>query len=199
MTEDECLRLLAACEGSTRDRLIVETLLLSGLRLSELCRLTLDELELDSRPAYIVVRGSVHNPSRPKAGRERRIVIDYDSHGFGRGFVGRLRQYIDRQRPASYHRELFLSQHRDKQTETHAPLTTIGVQRLMRRLESVSGVHCNPHKLRHTFATRCVDNDVPLFQLQEALGHSSLDMVRRYYTFSKKAMARAFYQAFGTA
>jgi hypothetical protein len=56
------------------------------------------------------------------------------------------------------------------------------MQKLMRRLERACGFHCNPHKLRHTFATRCADtdNDVPLFQLQEALGHTSLDMVRRY-------------------
>lgn len=196
LTEDQCLRLLAAAGESPRDRLIVETLLLSGVRLSELCRLTTDELELDSRPAYLLVRGSVYNPSRPKAPRQRRIIIDYDAHGFGRGFVGRLRRYIEQQRPPSDHREVFLSARHDKRTGSHPPLTTVGVQRLMTRLEHASGIHCNPHRLRHTFATRCVDNDVPLFQLQEALGHKSLDMVRRYYTSSQKAMARAFYHAF---
>lgn len=197
LTEDECLRLLAAAEESPRDRLIVETLLLTGVRLSELCRLTLDELELDSRPAYLVVRGSVYNPSRPKAPRQRRIVIDYDAYGFGRGYVGRLRRYIEQQRPQSHCRELFLSERCDKQTGSHPPLTTVGVQRLMSRLEATTGIHCNPHKQRHTFATRCVDNDVPLFQLQEALGHKSLDMVRRYYSTSQRALARGFYQAFG--
>jgi integrase len=98
---------------------------------------------------------------RPKAPRERRIVIDYDARGFGRGYVGRLRRYIRSERPRSDCREILLSQHRDAQTDSHPPLTTIGVQKLMRRLERACGVHCNPHKLRHTFATRCADNDVP--------------------------------------
>jgi len=198
LSEGDCVQLLEACGGSHRDRLIVETLLLTGMRLSELCALTVDAVEIDSRPAFVLVRGSVYNRRSPKAARERRIIIDYDARGFGRGYVGRLRRYIESERPKSSHREVFLSQHRDSLTGEHPPLTTVGVQKLMARLELSCGVHCNPHRLRHTFATRCADNDVSLFQLQEALGHASLDMVRRYYTASKSAMARAFYNAFGS-
>lgn len=42
------------------------TFLLAGVRVSELCALTLDTLYLESRPAYLEVRGSIHNP-RPAA------------------------------------------------------------------------------------------------------------------------------------
>jgi integrase len=199
LTEDECLRMIAAAGSSMRNRLIAETFLLTGMRVSELCALTLDSLHLDSRPAYIHVRGSVHDPERPKNSRERNIVIDYDSHGFGRGYVGRLRTYIAKERPASHYRELFLVERRDRQSGEHTPLTIVGVQRLMTRIERGSGVHGNPHRLRHTMCTRCADNDVPIFQLQEALGHSSLDMVRRYYSGSLRAMARGFYRAFETS
>ena len=125
------------------------------------------------------------------------IIVDYDAHGFGRGYGSRLRTYVEKGRPLSHYREVFLAERGDPTTGVHEPLTIIGVQRLMKRLEQVSGVHCNPHRLRHTFATRCADADVPMFQLQEALGHKSLDMVRRYYTTSKQAMARGFYRAFG--
>jgi integrase/recombinase XerD len=199
LTEDECLRMIAAAGSSMRNRLIAETFLLTGMRVSELCALTLDSLHLDSRPAYIHVRGSVHDPERTKNSRERNIVVDYDSHGFGRGYVGRLRTYVAKERPTSHYRELFLTERRETQSGEHTPLTIVGVQRLMTRVEEGSGVHCNPHRLRHTMCTRCVDNDVPIFQLQEALGHSSLDMVRRYYSRSLRAMARGFYRAFGTS
>ena len=197
LTEDECLRLIAATGDSVRDRLIVETFLLSGVRVSELCALTIESLHLNSRPAYIHVRGSVHDRDRTKNSCERDIIVDYDAHGFGRGYGSRLRTYVEKGRPLSHYREVFLAERGDPTTGVHEPLTIIGVQRLMKRLEQVSGVHCNPHRLRHTFATRCADADVPMFQLQEALGHKSLDMVRRYYTTSKQAMARGFYRAFG--
>jgi integrase/recombinase XerD len=199
LTEDECLRMIAAAGSSLRNRLIAETFLLTGMRVSELCALTLEALHLESRPAYIHVRGSVHDPGRPKNSRERNIIVDYDAYGFGRGYVGRLRTYIAKERPASHYHELFLAERRETRTGAHTPLTIIGVQRLMTRIEKGSGVRCNPHRLRHTMCTRCADNDVPMFQLQEALGHSTLDMVRRYYSGSLQAMARGFYRAFGAS
>jgi integrase/recombinase XerD len=199
LTEDECLRMITAAGSSMRDRLIAETFLLTGMRVSELCALTLESLHMNSRPAYIHVRGSVHDRGRPKNSRERNIIVDYDVHGFGRGYVGRLRRYIAKERPASQYHELFLTERREMRTGDHTPLTIVGVQRLMTRIKEKSGVHCNPHRLRHTMCTRCADNEVPMFQLQEALGHSSLDMVRRYYSRSLQAMVRGFYQAFGAS
>jgi integrase len=180
LSEDECARLIAAASATPRNRLIVETLLLTGVRVSELCALTLESLRFDSRPAYIHVRGSVHDPRRTKNSRERDIIVDYDAHGFGRGYVARMRTYIAKQRPASQYRELFLAERSETKSGEHTPLTIVGIQRLMTRLEQASGVHCNPHRLRHTMCTRCADADVPMFQLQEALGHSSLDMVRAF-------------------
>ena len=196
LTEAACVRVINACGKNARDRLIVETFLLAGLRVSELCALTTDAVHIDTRPAYIDVTGSIHNPRRPKTPRERRIVVDYDSNGFGRGYVRRLGDYIVSGRPPSFRREVFLS-HRSDAAGQHQPLGHDGVERLMSRLESVCGVHCNPHRLRHTFATRCVDKGVPMFHLQDALGHRSLDMVRRYYSHNRHTQAEGFYRAFG--
>ena len=195
LTDSECLRVIAACGESTRDRLIVETFLLAGLRVSELCALMIDAVHLETRPCYVDVRGSAHNPHRPKTPRERRIVIDYDTQGFGRGYSQRLRAYLSSGRPPSFRREAFLSSRADAHGQ-HQPLTRDGVERLMVRLEEQSGVHCNPHKLRHTFATRCVDKGVPMFHLQDALGHRSVDMVRRYYSHNRHTQAEGFYRAF---
>jgi integrase len=178
--------------------LIVETFLLAGVRVSELCALTVDTLHLDSRPAYLDVKGSVHNPTRPKTPKERRIVVDYDSKGFGRGYVSRLHRYITSVRPETFRREVLLSKRNDSQGQP-IPLLRDGVERLMDRLGQSTGIHCNPHKLRHTFATRCVDQGVPMFHLQDALGHQSLDMVRRYYSTNRHAQAEGFYRAFGAS
>jgi integrase len=177
----------------------VETFLLAALRVSELCALTIDGVHLDSRPAFLHICGSVHNPHRPKTPQERRVVIDYDASGIGRGYVGRLRHFIESVRDRTYHREVFLSHRKDATDGARSPLTRDGVERLMVRLGTASGVHCNPHRLRHTFATRCVDKGVPMFHLQDALGHRSLDMVRRYYSQNRHAQAEGFYRAFAAS
>lgn len=197
LDEDECLRLIAACD-TIRDRMIIETLLMTGVRVSELCALTVDVVHLDRRPAYIAVVGSVHNPKRPKTPKEREIPVDYDKDGFGKGFVKRLQQYIEENRDRTWRRELFLTHRNNAKTGEKTGLTRDGVEMLMSRLEAKTGIHCNPHKLRHTFATRCVDRGVNMFDLADMLGHQSLDMVRRYYARNLKRraanLARAFEQ-----
>ena len=65
----------------------------------------------------------------------------------------------------------------------------------MARLEATTGIHCNPHKLRHTFCTRAADAGVPIFALQEALGHETVQMVRQYYTSNRRATLEAFARA----
>lgn len=146
LTESECLRVIAACGDSLRNGLIVETFLLAGLRVSELCALTIDAVHMETRPCYVDVCGSAHNPHRPKTPRERRIVVDYDTQGFGRGYSLRLRAFISSGRPPSYRREVFLSGRADADGQPQ-PLTRDGVERLMVRLEEQSGVHRNPDRL----------------------------------------------------
>ena len=60
------------------------------------------------------------------------------------------------------------------------PLTASGGATLMARLSRKSIVHITIHKRRRTFATWALRNGIDLFSLQRMLGHSSLEMVRRY-------------------
>ena len=170
--EDEGRVVAAARPG--RDRLIVTTLLATGLRVGELCALTLDHLEeLKGRPPRLVIVGNVHNRVLTK-GRRDRIVGFRDAY---RALPSELLQWVAKERPQSYLREIFLS-------DSEQALTTWGVEQLMQRIGKRAGVRCNPHRLRHTWATRCADAGVPIFHLQLLGGWESVDMVRRYYTAS---------------
>ncbi|MFV2045680.1 MAG: tyrosine-type recombinase/integrase, partial [Anaerolineales bacterium] len=60
------------------------------------------------------------------------------------------------------------------------PLTPSGGARLMARLSKRSSVHITFHKCRRTFATWALRGGMDLFSLQRLLGHSSLEMVRKY-------------------
>ncbi|MDR0530503.1 MAG: site-specific integrase [Oscillospiraceae bacterium] len=66
---------------------------------------------------------------------------------------------------------------KDEQT----PIKQSTVEQLFRVLKKRSGIaRLRPHLLRHSFATRYLENGGDVYSLQQILGHTSLDMVRRY-------------------
>jgi site-specific recombinase XerD len=70
--------------------------------------------------------------------------------------------------------------------EYQAPLTSHRLTRLVRTIGERAGVeHVHPHRFRHTFAITFLRNGGNLFSLQELLGHTTLDMVRRYAHIAK--------------
>ena len=192
----DVLRVLDACE-STRDRLIVETLLATGVRVSELVALRIDDLHIRDRPPFVVVQRTAHSPDLTKNGRDRTVPL-LSAHGGGASeatsLARRLERYIATERDpkrTSPSREVFLSI-TQKVGPGALPLTVTGVQQLMQRLSERSGVYVHAHKLRHTFATRAVDVGTPIFHLQQFLGHQSIEMVRRYYTADQRAALQSY-------
>ncbi len=145
-----------------RDYVVILTLLDTGLRVSELAGLRLDESQIHEGVLKVMGKGS----------RERLIPVG--------GEVRRLlRRYVTcyRPEPAGYRGgTLFL-------TGDGRPLTARGVQRQLSRhgkRAGLSAVRCSPHTLRHTAAVRFLRNGGNVFALQRLLGHSSLAMTRHY-------------------
>ena len=66
--------------------------------------------------------------------------------------------------------------------ESGTGLTFHGIQQILKRLKARAGLErrCSPHTFRHTFAHNYIVNGGDVFSLQRILGHTSLDMVRRY-------------------
>jgi integrase len=186
LTVEEERVVLEAC-STTRDRLLVETMLACGVRVSELCALLVDDLHITARPPFVHVRGSVHDRDRTKSGDDRKAPFRTKYASLPR----RLVDFIAQERESTTRREVFLSRARGERGEVQ-PLTLWGVEQLMERIGRATGIHCNPHKLRHTWATRCADAGVPMFHLQQAGGWKSIEMVRRYYTATDRAMLEAF-------
>lgn len=182
LSRPEESRLLLACGGG-RDRLIVETLLATGVRVSELCALLIDDLAA-TRPPYLHVHGSIHDRERTKSGDDRKVPFRSSYKSLPR----RLEEFIGPRRTARGPRELFLSRRGEG-------FSVWGIEQLTQRLYRETGIHCPPHKLRHTWATRCVDANIQPFHLQQAGGWRSIDMVRRYYTADARETLDAFARA----
>ena len=75
-----------------------------------------------------------------------------------------------------------LNRHLQEQStpDTLLGLNANGIATMLRRLGASTGIKCNPHSLRRTFATESIRNGMNVFHVQSLLGHSSLTMTRIY-------------------
>lgn len=166
-TDEQISRLTDIClrsDGNGHRNLTIILLLLdSGLRVSELVGVELDDVNLSE--GQIIIRHG-------KGNRERIVPI-------GSIVQKSLWKYINtyRSRPLTDNiTRLFLN-------SNGLPLTRNGVQQTMRRLArqaGITGVRCSPHTFRHTFAKSYLINGGDIFSLQRILGHTSLASVRIY-------------------
>jgi len=160
-------RLLRA--AGARDRLLLMLLLDTGLRLSEVVDLRIGDL---LPGGYLRVRG--------KGSKERVVPLG--------GIVEqRLRDYIARSRRPIVRTVDHLLLRRDGR-----PMTRAAIYNALERLRVRARVagRCNPHTFRHTFAKFYLLNGGDLFSLQRILGHSTLDMVRRYVNLNTVEVKR---------
>ena len=152
---DEAMRRLLAAAG-VRDRAILLLLLDTGLRVSEAAALRLGDLRADGT---LKVHGKGGNERIVPAGSTaRQAIVRY----LGQRGAGRPDD------------PLFLGR--------RGPLDARGIQQAVRRLKTRIGVvgRLSPHSLRHTFARSYLVNGGDVFSLQRILGHTTLDMVKRY-------------------
>jgi integrase/recombinase XerC/integrase/recombinase XerD len=152
-----------------RNTALVSLMLDSGLRVSEEAGIKEENLHLDSR--YVKVMG--------KGSKERMI-------SFGLSCQRALLQYYHYLRPDPAHSGVdtfFLS-------IDGYPMTTSSIQSMMKRLAKSSGVpRMYPHLFRHTYATMFLLNGGDVFLLQQNLGHTSLEIVRRYVHLASRMAA----------
>jgi integrase/recombinase XerC len=162
-------------ERDLRDRAILELLYSTGIRLSELTGLRVENVDLTGGLARVIGKGN----------RERVVPV-------GRAAVSALRKYagtrssVDRRRGGP----LFVSA-RGK------PLSGRTVQRIVaRRLAQVSEArHLSPHVLRHTFATHMLNAGADLRAVQELLGHASLSSTQIYTHVTTERLKQIYRKA----
>jgi integrase/recombinase XerC len=180
VVEVEVPRALPSRAVALRDRAMLEVLYGSGLRVSELTGLSLDDLLLDSldgASARVVGKGN----------KERIVPL-------GRKCVSALRAYLD-ERASLVHpksgthdaRALFLS-------ARGARLGVRAVQTIVQKHGALgagrSDLH--PHALRHTCATHMLNGGADLRAIQELLGHASLTTTQRYTHVSMDHLMRVY-------
>ncbi len=154
--------LLDLCDNKTtlgaRNRTIMLLLLDTGLRVSELAGLKLIDVDMDTGSLKVMGKG----------GKERLVHM-------GAACQKAFWRYLTLYRTGQG-ANLFLS-------EEGRLLPSTAVELMIRRLGQrarLTGVRCSAHTFRHTFAINFLRNGGNVFELQYLLGHTSLEMVKRY-------------------
>jgi integrase/recombinase XerC len=151
-----------------RDVAILELLYASGLRVSELAGLDLDDVDAGARTVRVLGKG-----------RRERIVP------FGSAAARALDAWRARRGPAPG--ALFLN-HRGGR------LTARSIDTLVRRSARAAGItrRVTPHTLRHTFATHLLDAGADLRAIQELLGHRRLSTTQQYTHVAADQLMRVY-------
>jgi len=161
---DDVERMLGACGAGflgARLRALLLVLVDTGLRLSEVCGLRLEDASLDEQALKVMGKGS-----------KERVVP------FGEATRQALMDYLARRGELAAQDWLFVTVYGDpmRGRQVHQVLENCG------KRAGVAGVH--PHRLRHTFAVMFLQRGGHAFALMRALGHTSLEMTRRYVSLA---------------
>jgi integrase/recombinase XerC len=161
---------------SLRDQALLELLYASGIRVSELVALDMQDVDLHSGTLRVQGKGR----------RERQVF-------FGKTAAQALRAYIEVRPSAPQGQEtpaLFVN-HRGGR------LSTRGVQLLIKKHCQRTGLpaRTSPHTMRHAFATHLLDNGADLRAIQELLGHQQLSTTQKYTHVSTARMLEVYAKA----
>jgi integrase/recombinase XerC len=158
-----------------RDRAVVELLYATGIRVSELCAIDLDDVDDDRRTVRVLGKGDKER-TVPFGGPAARAVQDWRACRIG--------LVTARSGPA-----LFLGARGGR-------IDPRTVRAIVHRLAAEAEIpDLSPHGLRHSAATHVLEGGADLRSVQELLGHSSLATTQRYTHVSVERLRAAFQQA----
>ncbi len=159
-----------------RDRAMLEVLYATGIRVSELCHLGVNDWWSDPPRIRCLGKGS----------KERYVPL-------GDLAIRYLADYVEQERPQLLRKQdsglLFLN-HRGE------PLTRQGFWKLIKKYAAVAGIEkpITPHTIRHSFATHLLENGADLRAVQEMLGHQDISTTQ-IYTHVNASRLKPAYQA----
>ena len=154
---DEALELMRDHCGSIRDLAMIDLLASSGMRVGELVKLNRSDIDFNNRESIVLGKGD----------KERKVYFDARTKIH-------LKNYLDSR--ADKNPALFVTL-----LKPHDRLQISGVEIRLRELGrklNIPRVH--PHKFRRTLATMAIDKGMPIEQVQQLLGHQSVDTTLKY-------------------
>lgn len=168
---DETVKRLFAVIDDVRDRAIFVLMISAGLRVGEVIKLQVSDVP--SLESSILARLRVNG----KGDKERIAWLTNET-------LRPIQAWLE-QRPQSQADDLFLNQH-------GRPISVSGVQYRLKQYCQQAEVKVSCHQLRHTFARRLAEHDMPLDSLAKLLGHRNLQTTQLYIDGANPTVRRDF-------
>jgi integrase/recombinase XerC len=163
LRSDEYTKMLSLAGANPRDYAILQVFLQTGVRVSELAGLRIEDIDFVKPAIHVRGKGSV----------EREIALEK------RGLQA-LKNYLA-VRPESLSSVLFLNYQGE-------PISDRGIRKMVVKYRKKAGItkRASCHSLRHTFATYKAERGVSPYQLQQWLGHANLNTTQIYVHLGKQ-------------
>ncbi|MBX9878869.1 MAG: tyrosine recombinase XerC [Candidatus Obscuribacterales bacterium] len=183
LDREEVKNLLSQPDNSSlgvRDRAIMETLYATGMRVSELCGLTVAEYNPETMEIRCFGKGS----------RERVVLLNESANEWLRRYLNEHWSRLAGGRLPEGKDPLFISRE-------STPLSTRSVHRIVLKYARKAGINktITPHTLRHTFATHLLEGGADLRVVQDLLGHSSISTTQIYTHVSMDRLRKIYSQS----
>jgi integrase/recombinase XerD len=156
-----------------RDKAILELLYAAGIRVGELCLLTLYDVD----DSFIRVTGKGKKERLVPIGHHAIAAIDY--------YLVHFRDHFENEKELA----LFLMRSGKR-------VDRMTIWKAVKEYTKKAGIQKNifPHSFRHTFATHLLDNGADVRVIQELLGHEDISTTERYTHLSQKKLKESFYK-----
>lgn len=155
-----------------RDHVMFELLYSSGLRVSELVSLKLEDAHLEAGFLRVLGKGS----------KERVVPMNMRAIEKLKHYISQIRPMILKKKNSSY---LFV-------TSRGRPLTRQRFWQIMRTLGRQIGIEISPHMIRHSFATHMLEGGADLRSVQKMLGHSDISTTQIYTKVTTERLRKVF-------
>ena len=171
--KNEDIKKMYDISKNTRDRLILELLYVTGIRVSELVNIKLRDINTYNKEIKILGKGS----------KERIVMYSSDCAKLLDEYIKDKRRMLNKQN-SEY---LILNKNGGK-------MSTTSVREILNKLKLLSCTNSkvSPHMLRHTFATDMLNNGADLVSVKELLGHESLDTTSIYTHVSNEQIKKIY-------
>lgn len=167
LTKRQVALLQELAKKDLRERAIVETLYTTGVRVSELLHIKLEDIKWATRQIWI---------RKGKGNKERFVLFTHDCSE-------RLKTYLDNRIEKS---EYLFANNRG------GHLSRIWVEKRFQEYSETLGFKVVPHTLRHTFAAHLAEKNMPQSYIQELLGHVNINSTRIYTRLMEQARKKQY-------